>query len=193
MCKSGNTALALDLLTKMEHRKVKPHVVTYSTIIDNALSLFKEMETKGFKPNVFTYNSIIGGFCSAGRWDDGAQFLRDMIRKEITPDIITFSALIDSFVKEGKLTEAKELYNEMITRGIDPDTITYNSLIYGLKGCMRLFRKMSVRGENLMSPRNSSKRWSLKVFILVLLPTKIFWMVRSMILGIYSVASLSKE
>ncbi|KAF3497076.1 hypothetical protein DY000_02057909 [Brassica cretica] len=143
MCKSWNTASALDLLRKMEDRKVKPQVVTYSMIIDglckdgsldDALRLFNEMETKGIKPNVFTYNSLIRGFCNAGRWDDGAQLLRDMITREITPYIVTFNALIDSLVKEGKLTEAKELYNEMITRGIDPDTITYNSLIYGL--CM---------------------------------------------------------
>ena len=62
MCKSGNTASALDLLRKMEDRKVNPQVVTYSMIIDglckdgsldDALRLFNEMETKGMKANVF--------------------------------------------------------------------------------------------------------------------------------------------
>ncbi|KAF3602265.1 hypothetical protein F2Q69_00037169 [Brassica cretica] len=73
---TGNTALALNLFRKMEHRKVKPHVVTYNTIIDSLCKdgsledALTEMETKGIKADVFTYNSLIRGFCNAGRWDD---------------------------------------------------------------------------------------------------------------------------
>jgi pentatricopeptide repeat protein len=63
MCKSGQTALAMELLRKMEERNIKLDAVKYSIIIDglckhgsldNAFNLFNEMEMKGITTNIIT-------------------------------------------------------------------------------------------------------------------------------------------
>ncbi|CAA7039195.1 unnamed protein product [Microthlaspi erraticum] len=81
--------MALDLLRKMEERKIKLDAAKYNIIIDglckdgkldDAINLFNEMEMKGIKANVITYNTLIGGLCKDGRWNDGAELLRDMIK-----------------------------------------------------------------------------------------------------------------
>ncbi|KAG2258449.1 hypothetical protein Bca52824_077743 [Brassica carinata] len=87
-----------------------------------------EMATKGIKADVFTYNSLIGGFCSAGRWDDGAQLLRDMITN---PDTITCTSLIYGFCNEKRLDEANQMMELMVTKGCDPNIVTFNILING--------------------------------------------------------------
>ncbi|KAH0865294.1 hypothetical protein HID58_082505 [Brassica napus] len=138
MCKSGNIASALDLIRKMEHRKVKLNAAIYNIIIDSLCKdgSLDEMATKGIKADVFTYNSLIGGFCSAGRWDDGAQLLRDMITSEITPNI--------------RLDEANQMMELMVTKGCDPNIVTFNILINGYS----LSSKGFVNLGNLMWPRN---------------------------------------
>ncbi|RID48589.1 hypothetical protein BRARA_I05094 [Brassica rapa] len=149
MAKTKQYDLVLDLCKQMELNGVAHNMYTLNIMINCfcrrwklgfAFSVMGKILKLGYEPDRVTFNTLLnglcleGGFCSVGKWDDGAQLLRDMIRREITPNAITFSSLIDSFVKVGKLSEAQDLYNEMIKRGTDPDTITYNSLIYGL--CM---------------------------------------------------------
>lgn len=81
--------MALDVLRKMEEKDIKADVVTYSRDgrMDAAIDLFNEMETKGIESSVVTYNSLIGGFCKAGKWNDGAQLLKDMISRKIIPNV----------------------------------------------------------------------------------------------------------
>ncbi|XP_019057195.1 PREDICTED: pentatricopeptide repeat-containing protein At1g63330-like [Tarenaya hassleriana] len=79
ICKSGDCALALNLLMKMEERNIEVNVKIYSTVIDglckggyidDALSLFEKMDSKEIAPNVVIYSCLINGLCVFDRWND---------------------------------------------------------------------------------------------------------------------------
>ncbi|KAF8117978.1 hypothetical protein N665_0007s0027 [Sinapis alba] len=111
MCKMGDTVSALNLLRKMEEKKIFLDIVTY--------------------------NCMINGLGSSGRWSEAQLLLQEMLERMINPDVVTFSVLINALVKEDGYCGAKrvddgmELLHEMSETRLVAKTITYNTLIHG--------------------------------------------------------------
>ncbi|CAH8313053.1 unnamed protein product [Eruca vesicaria subsp. sativa] len=88
--------------------------------IDLALDLLKKMDKRKLEANVVIYSTIIDGLCKYKHVDDALNLFNVMENKGIKGNVVTYSALVDGFVKEGKILEAEKLYEEMIARSIDP-------------------------------------------------------------------------
>ncbi|KAB2623297.1 pentatricopeptide repeat-containing protein [Pyrus ussuriensis x Pyrus communis] len=138
LCKESRMDDALTLFRDMISKK--------------ALALFGTMTKKRIKPDVVTFTSLISASCKSGNWEEAVMLFKTMIDHVVLPNIVTYGAVLDALCKEGKTAEALNLVEEMIRRGEKPDVVIYNSLINGLcrtrqwREATRLFDKMVCHG-----------------------------------------------
>ncbi|CAH8382357.1 unnamed protein product [Eruca vesicaria subsp. sativa] len=160
MCKSGNIALALGLLRKMECRKIA-NTVTYSTLIQGfcqsgklnmAKELFQEMVSEGVHPDIVTYSILLDGLCDNGELEEALGILDKMHKSKMELDIGIYSIIIHGMCNASKVDDAWDLFCSLPSKGVKPDVKTYTIMIGGLckKGSLAeantLLRKMEEEG-----------------------------------------------
>ena len=116
------------------------------------------------------------------------RLFRKMSMRGLVADTVTYSTLIQGFCQSGKLNVAKELFQEMVSEGAHPDIVTYKILLDGL--CDKGELEMAL--DILDKMRKSKMEFDISVYNIISF-TGCAMLVRSMMLGIYYVASLSEE
>jgi len=116
------------ILTNLVQRKVKPDVITFTTLIsklntfEEAEQLFDLMQNYDITPNEYSLNNILKKIPDI---ETGINFIGKMKMYNIYPDIITFSTLLS------KAKNAKEVENVEKARkyyGVQPGKIYLNKL-----------------------------------------------------------------
>ncbi|XP_076944171.1 uncharacterized protein LOC143614699 [Bidens hawaiensis] len=105
-----------------------------------AVRVFKKMVVLGVRPHGVTYGTLINGLCRAGKVDVAVRFHEDVMRGGGGADlgfvckanVVCYSMLIESLCETGRVSKAKELFHEMRVRRISPDGVSFSSLIRGL-------------------------------------------------------------
>ncbi|KAM7462407.1 hypothetical protein LguiA_030528 [Lonicera macranthoides] len=134
--KSGNSKIAIELLSIMETFNFEADVYCYNMIIDSlckvrivshAMNLLVELTENGISPNVVTYNSLI-----QGQMEEARKIFNSMVNGGLLPDIISYSTLINRYCKKRRIAEAMHLFKEASHKGLNHDTVIYNNMLHGL-------------------------------------------------------------
>ncbi|GJV59407.1 putative pentatricopeptide repeat-containing protein [Tanacetum coccineum] len=134
----GNTNAAVQLVKKMETRRMEVGVVVWT----EGVELFEKM----VDPDVKTYTILVDSLCKEGEVEKAAKMVELMIEKGVKPDVVTYSALVDGYCLQWKLEYAKDVFYGLTSNGIKPNTRIYNILIDGL-----------FRGQGLVHNNDVSK------------------------------------
>jgi len=149
--------MALELLSQMREKKIKPNVFTYNAAIAalakssrrnmksksgedeeqlwcRALQLFEDMREAGLEPDAFTYTSVIDACGNGGRWQEALDLIEIMQQSgpKLRPSKVSFTAAITACAKSGKSEQAVKLFSDMQSAGIMPDRVSYNALMSSL-------------------------------------------------------------
>ncbi|KAG8475828.1 hypothetical protein CXB51_032773 [Gossypium anomalum] len=100
-------------------------------LLKEALDLLSEMKVKGIKPNIITYSCLIHGMCDSGQQEEATRLLNEMVDNNISLNIVTYTILIDALCKEGMISKAVEIIDMMRKQGIESNVVTYDALVNG--------------------------------------------------------------
>ena len=95
----------------------------------HALELLTEMQTRGLKPDVITFNAAISACERGGQWEHALELLTEMQTQGVTPDVITFGSAISACEQGGQWERALSLLKEMQTQGVEPDVRSFSAAI----------------------------------------------------------------
>ena len=95
----------------------------------HALELLTEMQTRGLKPDVITFNAAISACERGGQWEHALELLTEMQTQGVTPDVITFGSAISACEQGGQWERALSLLTEMQTQGVEPDVRSFSAAI----------------------------------------------------------------
>ncbi|CAG8560295.1 8286_t:CDS:1, partial [Scutellospora calospora] len=136
---------AIDVITQMKEKGVKPTLVTYNILIKalqamgkrtDALHLFNQMELEGIKPNSSTLEGI------------GITGLQALLKLrntyKVTPNHTDFNTCMDQALKESKYNDAMEILSYMQNCGFKPNVSTYSILMNAHIRQKDMFRAMEL-------------------------------------------------
>ncbi|KAF7144587.1 hypothetical protein RHSIM_Rhsim04G0237200 [Rhododendron simsii] len=129
------------LFHKMMCRGPKPHIATYSVLLDGffknheivkAVEVFCSMEDHGITPDVVVYGILIIGMCKAGEIEDAWKVFRSILAKGgdgCSPVDLTYNVVVRTFLKRGDKPKVRILLQEMINMNFSPDASNMAMLI----------------------------------------------------------------
>eukprot|EP01038_Epipyxis_sp_PR26KG_P014567 gene14567-19558_t len=140
----GEMDYCRDLLSIMKnapmHLRIRPTLVTYSTLISRAGTwqktqlaqfYFNDMIASNIQPDIQAYNSLMNAYAKNGNLQQSLNVL-SMINhdKYINSSVITFNTLIDSCARTGNVTFINDILLLMKKANISPNQRTYSSIIH---------------------------------------------------------------
>lgn len=134
---------ALDLLTSLLDKGIKPDVITFNTAIsacakgnrwETALSLLAKMSEMGIKPDKISYNSAIAACASVAASEPKAfkksqDLLANMNRAGLKPDKFSYASAINACARAKDSTKALRLLFQMKMNKVPPDVVAYTSCL----------------------------------------------------------------
>ena len=122
----GNSAMAVELLKRMDDEGIKPNEVTFICIlsacarvglVDEGLRVFESMSCiYGIKPGVQHYGCLVDLLGRAGLLEQAKVVVRDM---PMQPDIYVLGALLNACRVHGDTDLGKEMVKGLINHGLD--------------------------------------------------------------------------
>eukprot|EP00347_Sterkiella_histriomuscorum_P013026 403366299 len=156
-CRAQRLPQALNVLSIMKERGIKPDEVLYNSIIDGcsknnqiakAFLLYDEMLGEGVTPTTITFNSLIDCCVRSGNQDQAWRVLEQMKEKQVKPDNYTYSTLFKGIKSENQrqdLEKAFVLYNQLQnSNDFTPDEILFNVLLDACINCKQLDRAVEL-------------------------------------------------
>ncbi|CAA7025824.1 unnamed protein product [Microthlaspi erraticum] len=140
-CEMGLLDEAYLVMREMENSRVKPDVVTYTTLISAFYKkercvigngLWNLMVLKGCRPNLTTFNVRIQFLVNSRRAWDANDLLLLMPKLKIEPDNITYNMVIKGFFLAGFPEMAERVYTAMHGKGYKPNEKIYQTMIHYL-------------------------------------------------------------
>lgn len=124
----------------MEESRVKPDVITFSTIM-NAWSsagfmgkcreIFDDMVKAGIQPDIHAYSILAKGYVRAQEPDKAEELLTIMIESEASPNVVIFTTVISGWCSAGRMDQAIKIFYQMCEYGVSPNLKTFETLICG--------------------------------------------------------------
>lgn len=130
----------LQVLSLMEEFRVKPDVITFSTIM-NAWSsagfmgkcreIFDDMVEAGIQPDIHAYSILAKGYVRAQEPEKAEELLTMMIKSGSCPNVVIFTTVISGWCSAGRMDHAIKTFNQMCEYGISPNLKSFETLIWG--------------------------------------------------------------
>lgn len=140
-CEMGFLDKAYLAMMQMEKSRLKPDVVTYTTLISAFYKhercvigngLWNLMVLKGCKPNLTTFNVRIQFLVNRRRAWDANDLLLLMPKLQMEPDNVTYNLVIKGFFLAGFPEMAERVYTAMHGKGYKPNVKIYQTMIHYL-------------------------------------------------------------
>lgn len=135
----GETRISGQIFEKMQAYRLRPSLITYTTLISRAgawqkvqlaQAYFKKMQEAGLAPDVQTFNSLINAYVKGGQLQAAIDVLASMIRSKVNPTVVTLNTLIDGCARTGDHLQAAKLLHLFQQMKIIPNLRTYSALIH---------------------------------------------------------------
>jgi len=148
------------ILEDMKKSRVKPNVITYSTMlkghcqngdIETAFLILEQMKKEAhLKPDEIMYNSLLDGCAQNNMVDEGLGLLEEMQTVGVPPSNFTLSLLVKLMNRARRLDQAFSLV-ESITRkyNFSPNVHVYTNLIQACVANQSLTRGMNLLEQML--------------------------------------------
>ncbi|XP_027338234.1 pentatricopeptide repeat-containing protein At4g16390, chloroplastic-like [Abrus precatorius] len=146
------------LFDEMLRRRVKPDVITFSTIIScasvcslphKAVKWFEKMRQFGCEPDSFVLSSMIFAYARTGNADKAMKLYDRAKAEKWRLDTAVFSALIKMHGMSGNYDGCLNVYNDMKVFGIKPNMLTYNTLLYAMGRAKRAWNSKTIYEDML--------------------------------------------
>lgn len=124
----------------MEDFKVKPDVITFSTIMnawssagfmDKCSEIFDDMVKAGIQPDIHAYSILAKGYVRAQEPEKAEELLENMIQSGFQPNVVIFTTVISGWCSTGRMDHAVRLFDKMCELGIPPNLKTFETLMWG--------------------------------------------------------------
>jgi pentatricopeptide repeat protein len=127
--------LALDLLSELEEKGLKPSVYTYSTIMNGlaestyihlAEEFFEKMLKRGIEPDIVCYNILGKVYCLSNDVDRAILLLYKLGPKANQE---TYSTIIVALLEKGEFDRAMQFFQEVLSKNMVPSVFMLNCII----------------------------------------------------------------
>ena len=134
----GSWQRALELLRQMEHLKIGPDVVSYTSVMKIcewlvALQIFEEMRrSHRSRPDLLCYTMAMKSCEKAMLWTRAIDFLHEMEMERLEGDVITYSTAITCCEKAGQWEQALKILTSMDREyqpGCQPNVVSFSAAI----------------------------------------------------------------
>jgi len=116
--------------------------------MDYLPNLLADMKTQRVKPNVVTYSTMLKGHCQNGQVQRGFAILEQMkTEAQLKPDEIMYNSLLDGCAQNNLFEEGLRLLGEMQTEGVKPSNFTLSIVVKLLNRARRLDQAFSLVAE----------------------------------------------
>merc|ERR1740117_2656095 len=110
--------------------------------LENILS---DMKTNRVKPNVITYSTMLKGHCQNGDIQKAFLILEQMKKdSHLKPDEIMYNSLLDGCAQNNLVEEGLRLLDEMQAEGVQPSNFTLSVLVKLMNRARRLDQAFSL-------------------------------------------------
>merc|ERR1740117_1483693 len=144
-----------NILSDMKTNRVKPNVITYSTMlkghcqngdIQTGFAILEQMKKDAhLKPDEIMYNSLLDGCAQNSLVDEGLRLLEQMQNEGVQPSNFTLSILVKLMNRARRLDQAFALVEEITEKyKFWPNVHVYANLIQACVSNQQLPRGMSV-------------------------------------------------
>ncbi|GFS39885.1 tetratricopeptide repeat (TPR)-like superfamily protein [Actinidia rufa] len=126
----GQSACAIELLTRMKDEGVKPNEVTFICIlsacsrmglVEEGLSIFEDMKSVyGIEPGVQHYGCLVDLLGRAGMLEQAKKVVREM---PMEPDSYVLGALLNACRVHGNVELGEEMVHGLVMRSLDHDGV----------------------------------------------------------------------
>lgn len=130
----------MQVLALMEEFRVKPDVITYSTIMnawstagfmDKCREIFDDMVKAGVEPDAHAYSILAKGYVRAQEPEKAEELLMTMIESGFRPNVVVFTTVISGWCSVGSTDYAIRVFDKMCEYGISPNLKTFETLMWG--------------------------------------------------------------
>merc|ERR1740117_2509468 len=144
-----------NILSDMKTNRVKPNVITYSTMlkghcqngdIQTAFLILEQMKKDAhLKPDEIMYNSLLDGCAQNNLVDEGLRLLEEMQSEGVAPSNFTLSILVKLMNRARRVDRAFALVEEITTKyNFRPNVHVYTNLVQACASNQQLARGISV-------------------------------------------------
>merc|ERR1719456_2030441 len=113
--------------------------------MDHLPKILDDMRVRRVKPNVITYSTMLKGHCQNGNIQEGFSILEQMKKDaHLKPDEIMYNSLLDGCAQNNLVDEGKRLLEEMQSEGVQPSNFTLSILVKLMNRSRRLDQAFSV-------------------------------------------------
>lgn len=152
----------------MDEFRIKPDVITFSTIMnswssaglmDKCKEIFDDMVKAGIEPDIHTFSILAKGYVRASQPEKAESLLRHMTLSGIHPNVVIFTTVISGWCSAGKMECAQRVYDKMIENGISPNLKTFETLLWGYgeaKQPWKAEEMLLIMEENGVLPEDST-------------------------------------
>ncbi|CAJ2658198.1 unnamed protein product [Trifolium pratense] len=164
------------LFYEMLQSKVKPDIITFSTMIScagwcakhhKAVEWFEMMPSFKCEPDDKLLSFMISSSASIGNVAMASRLYRRAIEKKWKIDKVAFSALIKMYGKSGDYARCLRVYSDMKVFGVKPNIATYNNLFLLMGTGKRAHKAKAIYEEminNGISPNQSTYETVLQTY-----------------------------
>lgn len=141
LCEAGSLESAYLVMVEMEQVKIKPDVVTYTTLMAAFYKhgrrvigdgLWNLMVLRGCPPNLAAFNVRIQHLINRNKAWQAKNLMKKMAASGIRPDELTFNLLMKGFCRMGELEMAKRVFLAMRDSGCQPNSKIYQTMVHYL-------------------------------------------------------------
>eukprot|EP01018_Ginkgo_biloba_P030838 Gb_14966 [translate_table: standard] len=125
---------ALNLLSQMQERGLKPDQVTFASVlsacakcglIENARNVFDKMSER----SVISWNTMITGYVQTGHREKALKLFGQMQYADVKPDQVTLSSILVACASLGALEYGKQLHTLANRIGLESDLFVGSALV----------------------------------------------------------------
>ncbi|CAA6666387.1 unnamed protein product [Spirodela intermedia] len=141
LCEAGSLESAYLVMVEMEKVKIKPDVVTYTTLMaafykhgrrEIGAGLWNLMVLRGCPPNLAAFNVRIQHLINRNKAWQAKNLMKKMAGSGINPDELTFNLIIKGFCRMGEIETAKRIFLAMRDSGCQPNSKIYQTMVHYL-------------------------------------------------------------
>ncbi|MCO5589128.1 hypothetical protein L7F22_043094 [Adiantum nelumboides] len=131
---------SLNLFWDMKKKRVRPHNVTFLSVIkacaklkvlEHGKQVHVAIKESGIDQNMLLKSSLVDMYAKCGSIDCALQEFKEMPKR----DSISWNAIISGYAQNGCFEDALDFFMQMMEEGCKPDKITFSSV---LKACANL-------------------------------------------------------
>lgn len=140
LCKEGRLKDAMDVLHRMDIRRIPPDSYTYASLLQECINTKNVAEGKcvqahmiehGFFPDIYLTTKLVVMYAKFGLLLDARQLFDKMPER----NSVSWTSVITGYAQHGNGEEAVIFFNEMRRAGMSQDEFTFASV---LKACAGL-------------------------------------------------------